>query len=418
MSSSAKNKFTIVGGGVSGLCSAYYLLKEGFQVEIIDPSFSTEGTSYGNAGMVVPSHFIPMASPGIISKGLKMMLDSSSPFYIKPRLDFRLAQWLWKFTRSCTSENVERSQYLIWSYNEMSKKAYREISALEGLEFDFQERGLLMLYKTEKSKKEEVEVAERATKLGLNVEVLDQDGVRKLNPNCKVEVAGGVYYPDDAHLYSNLFMQQMTVLLKSRNVKFISKKVDGCIVKNRVLTHLELNDASKIEVGNVVLTAGAWSWKIAKLLGIKLLLEDGKGYSITQKGVERKPSVPSILCDEKVAITPMKNDLRITGTLEISGLSKKINEKRVGGFLSAVPKYFPDVRVDDSTKSKVWTGYRPLSFDGVPYVGRSNKVKNLIIATGHGMMGMSLGPATGKLVSDIAVGRSSSLEMDLMSIER
>jgi D-amino-acid dehydrogenase len=300
----------------------------------------------------------------------------------------------------------------------MSKKAYREIATQEGLEFDFQERGLLMLYKTEKSKKEELDVAERADKLGLNIEVLDQAGVQKLNPDCEVNVAGGVYYPDDAHLYSNRFMEQMIDLLKSRGVEFISKKVSGGTIKDDKVSLLKLDDGEVLEVENVLVAAGAWSWKVAKLLGVKLLLEDGKGYSITQPDVKRKPSIPSILTDEKVAITPMEKDLRITGTLEISGLSKKINQKRVDGFLSAVPKYFPDVSVEKTSENKIWTGYRPLSFDGVPYVGKSEKIKNLIVATGHGMMGMSLGPATGKLVANIAVDRSSDLQMDLMRIDR
>jgi D-amino-acid dehydrogenase len=418
MSSSNKNKITIVGGGVNGICSAYYLSKEGFEVEVVDPSFSIAGTSYGNAGMVVPSHFIPMASPGIISKGLAMMLDSSSPFYIKPRLDFRLAQWLWRFTRSCTSENVQKTQHLIWKYNEMSKEAYREIATEEEFNFDFKEEGLLMLYRKEKSQKEENEVAESAEKLGVKIEILDRDGVQKLNPDCEVDVLGGVYYPDDAHLYSNRFMDKMIALLKARNVKFISDKVVDASVINGKVVSLKLAGCGQLNVESLVITAGSWSWKIAKMLGMKLLLEDGKGYSITQENVERKPTIPSILTDEKVAITPMDRDLRITGTLEISGLTTTVNQKRVKGFLSAVPKYFPDVNVASAMQNEIWTGYRPLSFDGVPYVGRSSKVKNVIVATGHGMMGMSLGPGTGKLVANIASEKNSILDMDLMRIER
>lgn len=413
-----KNKVTIIGGGVNGICSAYYLHKAAYEVEVIDPKFSKDGTSYGNAGMIVPSHFIPMASPGIISKGMKWMFNSSSPFYIKPRLDLRLAQWLWRFTRSCKPENVERSQELIWNYNELSKREYERIALEEDFDFDFQKKGLLMLYKTKKSEKEEVVIAEKAEKLGLKVEVLDQEGVQRLNPRTRVDVLGGVYYPDDAHIYSNHFMEGMIGFLKSEGVDFISGKVTSVHYEKNLLKSLELSDGSRRKVDQVVLSSGAWAWKIAKQLGIKLLLEDGKGYSITQRNIEKKPTIPSILTDEKVAITPMGSDLRITGSLEISGLNPSVNQKRVNGFLSAVGKYFPELKVGIADDHSIWTGYRPLSFDGLPYVGYSERMKNVLIATGHGMMGMSLGPATGKMVSEIVQRIEPELNIELLKIDR
>ena len=153
--------------------------------------------------------------------------------------------------------------------------------------------------------------------------------------------------------------------------------------------------------------------------GIRLLLQDGKGYSVTAFDTKQRPTIPSILTDDKVAITPMGNDLRITGTLEISGLSAKVNKKRVQGFLSAVPRYFPDIKVDfPEDQKRLWTGYRPLSSDGVPYVGRTKEYENLIVATGQGMMGMSLGPETGKLVAEILNEEVSELNLDLLSPNR
>lgn len=412
-------KTTIVGGGVNGLCSAYYLQKQGCEITVIDSSFDLGGTSHGNAGMIVPSHFIPMASPGVISKGIKWMFDSSSPFYIKPRLDLNLIPWLWRFYRSCNMANVERYQELIWQYNELSKAEYSKISSSENFAFDYQERGLLMLYKNTKSQKEEVEVGKKAEKLGLNVQFLDRNGVQNLNPETKVNVEGGVFYPGDAQLYSNQFMKQMKAYLIKNGVNFITKKVTGGLVENRVVKALKLDDSTDLDVSNVVLTAGAWTGKILRKLGIKLLIEDGRGYSITSFNEKNRPFVPSILTDEKVAITPMGDDLRITGTLEISGLSKKVNHKRVKGFLEAVPNYFPQINIDfPKEESEIWTGYRPLSPDGLPYVGRSSKIENLVVATGHGMMGMSLGPGTGKIVSEILTDQKSELDRDLMKLDR
>lgn len=412
-------KVTIIGGGVNGVCSAYYLRKAGYQVQIIDPNFSEEGTSYGNAGMVVPSHFIPMASPGIIAKGLRWMFDSSSPFYIKPRINLQFAHWLWRFTRSCTAQNVTENQELIWKYNELSKAEYRNIAETEKLSFDFQEKGLLMLYQSEKSQKEEIEIGEQAEKLGLQVEVLDQNGVQQLNPETTVDVLGGVYYPGDAHLYSNHFMGRIINALEDLDVEMIHASVTSLRKNNHSVESVSLSNGEEREVEELVVSAGAWSAQILRKLGISLLLEDGKGYSITQNNLPKKPTIPSILTDEKVAITPMGDHLRITGTLEISGRSPKINYKRVEGFLRAVPRYFPEVHIPENPRNAdIWTGFRPLSYDGVPYVGRSEKIGNVIVATGHGMMGMSLGPATGKLVSEIVEGKNPSLNLGPMRIER
>lgn len=412
-------KITIIGGGVNGVCSAYYLNKAGFKVEIIDSVFSDQGTSYGNAGMIVPSHFVPMASPGVISKGIRWMFNSSSPFFIRPRMDFRLMQWLWKFYKSCNDRNVLRNQELIWNYNQISNEAYKQIRTEEKLDFDYKENGLLMLFRNEKSKKEEIELAHKAEKLGLNVEILDTEGVQRLNPDTIVDVLGGVYYPSDAQIYPNVFMNQLISMLRDSGVDFIQKRVDSFEYQNDLVKKILLTDGEALDVETLVISAGVWTGDLLRRLGIKLLLEDGKGYSITKFNCNNRPSIPSILTDEKVAITPMGNDLRITGTLEISGIDKKINKKRIQSFLRAVPEYFPQISTETSINDDlIWTGYRPLSPDGVPYVGRSEKIENLIVATGHGMMGMSLGPGTGLLVSNIVQGNESPLDLNLMKLER
>jgi len=413
------SEITIIGGGVNGLCSAYYLNQSGYEVEVLDPSFSGDGTSYGNAGMIVPSHFVPMASPGIISKGIRWIFDPSSPFYIKPRMSLSLLQWLWRFNKSCTKANVDKGQDLIWQYNELSKVEYQSISDDEGLDFGLKMQGLMMLYKNEKSQKEEVDLAEKARRLGLDAQVLGSEEVQNLNPDTTLDVLGGVYYPGDAHLYSNQFMLKLQNLLRKKGVKLTKAGLESATVVGGQVTEVLTSEGRAIQPKQLIVTAGVWSKNIMQKLGIRLLLEDGKGYSITQESIDRKPTIPSILSEEKVAITPMSKDLRITGTLEISGKSKNINHRRVRGFLDAVPKYFPEIQVPTDTEhEKIWVGYRPISFDGLPYLGRSEKVKNLTLATGHGMMGMSLGPATGKLVTQIINEEKTDLDLKLMRPSR
>jgi D-amino-acid dehydrogenase len=406
----------IIGGGIIGLCSAYYLNQLGYKTTVIDASDITDGTSFGNAGMIVPSHFIPLAAPGIISKGIRWMFDPKSPFYIKPRLNFELMQWLWKFYRSCHPKHVTDSIYLLKDYNELSKELYKNISKVLGDQVDFQERGLMMLCKTSKSLNEEQNVAALALKIGIQAEALNLSTIQAKNPDTQVNVLGGVWYPGDAQVYSNQFMRLLVNHLKTEGVLFkINSPVIDLNALNGNLTTIKLATGELIPTDQVVIAAGAWSGQLMNKLGHRMLLQDGRGYSITLPNAHSRPTIPSILSEAKVAMTPMGNDLRITGTLEISNLSKQVNSRRVQGFLEAVPQYFPTIQPDPRPAPEhIWTGYRPCSPDGIPYMGRSSKVRNLVVATGHAMMGMSLGPASGKLVAEIIDNKKSSLPLKQM----
>ncbi len=410
----------IIGGGIIGLCSAYYLNQTGYRITVIDSSDISDGTSFGNAGMIVPSHFIPLAAPGIISKGMRWMFDSKSPFYIKPRLNFELMQWLWKFYRSCNKGHVTNSIYLLRDYNELSKELYRNLAKELGDQVDFQERGLMILAKTQQALAEERMVASLAQKIGILTEELNLSAIQRKNPDTEVDVLGGVWYPGDAQVYSNQFMILLVNYLKKAGVKFkINSQVIDLNVHHGKVTNIKLASGENIQTNQVVMAAGAWSKVLLNRIGIKILLQDGRGYSITIPNAHSRPTIPSILSEAKVAMTPMGDDLRITGTLEISNLSTKINSKRVQGFLEAVPEYFPSIVPNPlPPREQIWTGYRPCSPDGIPYMGGSSKYSNLVVATGHAMMGMSLGPASGKLVAELIDGKETSIPVKQMHPER
>lgn len=412
-------KVHIIGGGIIGLNSAWFLRKEGFEVTVIDRTDLTDGTSHGNAGMVVPSHFMPLASPGVIGQGLKWMFNSKSPFFIKPRLDSDLIQWLWKFYNSCTPKNVNNSISLLKNFNELSKTLYKNFAENEGFEFSFEENGLLMLFKDSHSAEEEIKIAEKGRELGLEVEILNKEEVQLKEKNLKVDVEGGVYYPGDTHLYPNLFMQQMVSRLKEKGVEFLTNQnVIGISASNGKVDAIKFSNGSIEKVEELVIAAGSWSSKLLKQVGIKIHLQDGKGYSITQPNPEFKPTYPTILSEAKVAMTPMGNDLRIGGTLEISNFNPKVNRNRLAGILESIPTYFPEIEIIKPESNTVWHGFRPFTPDGLPYIGKSSKLKNLTVATGHAMMGMSLGPETGKIVSQIITDQKTDLDISLMRLER
>lgn len=413
------NSIHIIGGGIVGLCSAWYLVKAGYQVTVIDKNDFTDGTSFGNAGMIVPSHFVPMAAPGVITQGLKWLLNSKSPFYIKPRIDSDLIQWLWNFYRSANSKKVEQAMPVLYNLNEKSKNLYKKIAAAENFDFGFEERGLLMLYKTQKQAREEEKLAEKAHRLGIKTETLDTNGLKKLEPKMEFDVLGGIYFPGDAHLYPNLFIKQMMTVLKKCGVEFKSEKeiIDFKISGSKIKSLID-KQGKGIVVENVLLCSGSWTGLLLKKLGIKIHLQDGKGYSITLTKSNTRPQIPTILSEAKVAITPMGSDLRIGGTLEISGLSNKISKSRVQGIVESIPAYYKNLDIDFSPTTKIWKGYRPCTPDGMPYIGKSKSISNLIVGTGHGMMGLSLGAVTGKIISQIATDEKLLVDINPFRLDR
>lgn len=409
----------IIGGGVVGLCSAWYLARDGHQITVIDKTDLTDGTSHGNAGMVVPSHFIPLATPGVMAKGIRWMFDKRSPFFIKPRLNTELLQWLWQFYRACTPEKVDHAIPALKHLNEWSRDLYREFAANPSFDFDFETRGLLMLYTDKKTGQGEIEVAEKAHELGLEARILSPGQVRELETGVKVDVLGGVYYPEDAHLYPNTFMRQLVEELKLMGVVFQTGEsvVDLRTHKGKVEA-IRLSDDSIVKVEHLILAGGSWSAKLLKKAGIKILLQDGKGYSMTYKSPDSRPIIPTILTEAKVAITPMGKDLRIGGTLEISNFSERIHKFRLEGILNSLPRYYPEYKLPMPGEEAVWQGYRPCTPDGLPYIGKSKKIYNLIVATGHAMMGMSMGPGTGKLVAQMQQDQQLGMNVDLFEVDR
>jgi D-amino-acid dehydrogenase len=275
-----------------------------------------------------------------------------------------------------------------------------------------------MLYQTKETEHEEIEGAAYANKLGVEARVLSSAEVQELEPDVRVTARGGVYYPGDAHITPQSLMRQLIPYLQQQGVTFMNStavedfRVEEEKIKTVVTSHGEL------EFDEVVMATGSWSGVMTSKLGISLPMQAGKGYSFTLPNVEKNARIPSIFLEARVAVTPMGNTLRFGGTMEITGLDHRINMNRVRGIVEAIPKYYPDMNVSMPQKENVWHGLRPCSPDGLPYIGRSAKISNLVIATGHSMMGLSLGPGTGKLVSEILGGDATSIAITAFNPER
>jgi len=407
----------IIGGGIMGLSSAYYLQNEGHQVTVIDQSNMDSGASYVNAGFLSPSHIIPLSAPGVMRKGIKWMFDKSSPLYIKPRLDSDFLRWTLAFNRSCNSKHVEKAAPVIKDIAVLSQELYRDISEKENIDSHYETKGLFMLCQTEKALETEVNIAKYANRLGLEAREVNITEIKKLEPNVEINAIGAAYFECDHHTTPREFMIGLKSVLESKGVQFYAnERVVDLEVKNSTIQSIK-TDKKILEADEFVLAAGSWSNMLSKKLGIKLLLQAGKGYrvnSVRDTGI----TIPAILAEAKVAITPMNGFTRFAGTMEIAGINQNISKFRVEAIANAAQRYYPNIELTKEEKDKAACGLRPVSPDGLPYIGKSKKCNNLTIAAGHAMMGWSMATATGKLVSEIISEQKLSLDINPFNPDR
>nr|WP_293834215.1 FAD-dependent oxidoreductase [uncultured Arsenicibacter sp.] len=409
---------TIIGGGVNGLFSAYYLQQAGHTVRLIERNHFADSCSHGNAGMIVPSHIIPLAQPGMIAKGMRWMLKSTSPFYVKPRLSRELMRWGYLFWQHSTEEHVERAIPVLRDLSLLSKKLYQDLAASGAVDFSWHERGLLMLYQTQDNEHEMGEEARIANRAGIDAQVLSCAGVQALEPDVSVTVRGAVYYPGDAHINPNKLIQELVAYLRKQGVAIVEgEDVIRFETQGKAIQQVITNKGA-YKTDAVVVAAGAWSPELAKLLGLSLSLQGGKGYSFMQADLPANIRVPAIMLEARATATPIGNSLRFAGTLEVAGTDMRVNMNRVRGISEAINRYYPELTVKLPAAESVWRGLRPCSPDGIPYIGHVHRFENLVLATGHGMMGVSLGPATGKLVAEALSGQTTSLDLAPFNPER
>lgn len=406
---------TILGAGVIGLSTALYCARRGMKVTVIEKKpRQRDGCSFGNAGMIVPSHFIPLAAPGMVKLGLKWMWNPESPFYIKPRLDLDLMGWGLHFWKAATKARVEAAAPVLRDLSLISRECFETL----GLDIGLVKRGLLMLCKKQQTLDEESHMADKANALGIPAEVLDPTATAALDPAVTMDVCGSVFFPNDCHLSPGCFIAALEAELMKIGVEMLwETEVRGFEVESGALKAVKTS-RGQVEGQEVILCGGVWSAQMAKELDLKLPMQAGKGYSLTLTNPKQLPELCSICTEARLAVTPMDGALRVGGTMEMAGTDESITQRRVRGITRAFPQYFPAFDEKDFAEVRPWSGLRPVSPDGMPYIGRTQRWKNLTLATGHAMMGLSLAPATGKIVADVLSGEKSLVALDLMSPDR
>lgn len=412
-------RIVVVGAGVVGLCTAYYAALEGHDVVVVEREEEKhEGCSYGNAGLIIPSHIVPLASPGMIGRALRWMWNPESPFYIKPRLDPDLVGWGWRFFRAATPQRVQAAAPVIRDLNLASRALFEELAAQSHDAFGLVRKGVLLLCNTQKGLDEEAHTALHARGLGLHVDVLDPSEMRSREPGLEMNIVGGVHYLDDGHMDPARFMATLKRLVQEAGVSVRWRThVSGWRAERNRIEALVTSEG-EIRGDEYVVCGGSWSQTVTSDLRVHMPLQAGKGYHLTLSKPRRKPGIGAILVEGRVAVTPMGETLRFAGTMEIAGLHERINPARLNGIKKSVMRFYPQFGEDDFKDAGIWCGLRPCSPDGLPYVGRLAAYQNLSAACGHAMMGLSLGPITGRLMAQILSNRKPEFDLTLLNPDR
>ena len=344
----------------------------------------------------------------MISKGLKMLGNPEGPFYIQPRTSLELVRWCRLFMAHCTEKHMMASRELLRDMNLESRRLFLEMAYDTGT--DIAERGLLSLCLTDKALHKEAEVARDANALGVDAEVCDPARLAELDPGIDMSVRGGVWFKQDCHMDPGQFMRGLRENLLASGAEIVSgTEVTGLRKGNNA--SIMLDGVSTPPGLQVVLACGAWTSGLLKTLGLRMPMQAGKGYSLTLNEPRQQPRLCSILAEAKVAVTPMLDRLRFAGTMEICGNDLGVNTRRVNGIIRSVQKYFPAYDPSAFDGIEPWAGLRPCSPDGLPYLGRVTGFSNLTIASGHSMMGLSMGPVTGRLIADVVSNNSPAIDI-------
>ena len=410
----------ICGGGIVGLCTAYSLAREGFRVTVLERNAEgADSCAQGSAGYVSPSHVMPLSAPGMVWQGLKWMTNPRSPFYIQPRLDGDLLRWGWLFARACTRGHMRRAAPLLRDLCLDGRARFVELADITGNAFELQTEGILNLCQTPAGLEHEARGLGRlANDVGVEARVLDAAQTAALEPGTKLAVAGSVYFPIDAHLTPRKLVPALTGLLREMGVKFQwNTSVYGWRAEAGRIAAVHTTSGDLV-ADEYVLTGGSWSPGMVAGLDVRLPMQPGKGYSLTLERPPFRLTKSMILVERRVAITPMGGALRFGGTMEISGHNDRVRPERVEQIIAGACAFLPELAAKDFAEVQPWFGYRPVSPDGLPYLGRFRAHRNLTAACGHAMLGVTLAPSTGALVADLLTGRKPAIPLGLLSPDR
>jgi D-amino-acid dehydrogenase len=406
----------VVGGGVVGVCTTHSLVERGVSTTLLERGEICSGASHGNGGWIFPSESAPIPGPGVIREALPWLLDPESPFWIQPRASLALLRWLWDFRRACNASAARESFRLRRALSLASLERFTEFAKKMDFDFGFTQRGLVLVFRTAKAMRDAQHDVDLLEAGGGSAQWLDVEELRDRVPSLSADLIGGLEFTDDAHITPGDFVRGLAADAARRGAAIKTHtEVLGIEWSRRglVCVHTTRGDFTADEV---VLAAGAWTPELIRGLGLRVPVEAAKGYSITVERPAGHPDLPLQLVEGKIFVTPMGSQLRFGGTLELAGCDLRVNQRRVDAIARTVRRDLPGI--PRTPTIEIWRGLRPLTPDDLPILGRPAGTSGLILATGHGMSGISQGPISGELIAQLVSGETPEIDLAPFSPDR
>ena len=416
----SRSSTIVIGAGVVGICTAYYLAKRGHKVTVLERGKLDDGASKGNAGIIALGH-PPLPRPGLVWKTIKWMLDGGSPLYVPPRFDLGLMSWMFAFRRACTAKHFEHCMKLLADWGWATGKCWDSIIDDENIECEYHKTGWMDIFRTSEGMDHGMIEADLLRKHGFNVDVIGGDELRRREPAFKKEIVGAAHYTDSRFANPKKFVTQLAQRVQNMGVEVLTEmEVNNIHTDDRgvriVCSCTDGTEARITHADNVVIAAGVWTSDLARTLGVRVPMQAGKGYHVNLTSPTPCPSVACVLNETYVAVTPMAGGLRLAGTVELSGTNHRLMQRRVDMLSEGARKYLEGI--DQTRIITSWCGLRPCTADGLPVIGWAPRVENVFIATGHAKYGFAYGPITGKLASECILGEKPSLDLTPMRADR
>ncbi len=411
-----KTDVIVVGGGVVGLACAHYLLERNASVRIVERAVIGSGASHGNCGLLHFSSILPLCSPGVVKHEIQRALRGTSPLYIKPTLNVSRIRWLLKFAAYCNTDHLAAATIAKVGILRHSLALYERLLSESPLDCDFEKKGILYLFKDREYFEKYETTNARLQKYDFGARPLDAAAACELEPAVRKEIAGAWYNENDWHVRPDMLLESWKELLINRGLIVEEEcRVQDLVVERGAIRHVN-TEKGEYTGDAFVLATGAWTPEMNKQLKLNIPVEPGKGYSITMERPHRSPNIPCLLYERKMVATPWKTGYRLGGTMEFSGHNQILNKQRLAKLTNGVQEYL-DTEIDNPVVEE-WSGLRPMTYDDLPIIDRSPRQENLVVATGLGMLGLSMATGTGQVVSDLIFGKKPQIDIAPFSLSR
>ncbi|OJW13051.1 MAG: amino acid dehydrogenase [Planctomycetales bacterium 71-10] len=414
---SGPRKAVVVGGGVVGACCAYYLARAGRSVTLIDAAGFGSGCSHANCGYICPSHALPLAAPGALRTILGVMARRNAPIRLKPGVLLRNPGWFMTFARRCNEPDMLSAGEAISALLRSSRSLYDELIRDEDIDCDWQTKGLLFVFRSPRAMEHHAEVDHLLReRFDMPARRLDPADLYALEPSVRPGLPGAWLYEHDAHLRPDRLMAELRRVLTGLGVTIHEHRAATGFVREGGRAVAVRTAAGDVPADDVVVALGAWTPALEREIGCRIPIQPGKGYSVTYRDVEAPPALPMIFEEDRVAVTPFADGFRIGSMMEFAGRDSTIDRRRLGVLSETSARYLKTRPIGEPEEE--WFGWRPMTPDGLPIIGPSPALGNVLVAAGHNMLGMSMATATGKLAAEIANGARPHLDPAPYSADR